>query len=47
VEAESETVTPSQAHIGEKNNADQDILTVPGFERAIKILKQRQRNKKT
>jgi len=46
VKTESETVTPSQAHTSEENNADQDLLTVPGFDRAIKILKQRQRNKK-
>jgi len=45
VKTESETVTPSQASTSEENNAAQDLLTVPGFERAIKILKQRQRKK--
>jgi hypothetical protein len=43
---ETETGTASQSNNDDKNASDQDLLTVPGFEKAIKILKQRQRNKK-
>ena len=43
---DTETGTTCQSHDDSTNASDQDLLTVPGFEKAIKILKQRQRNKK-